>query len=425
MHTSEPSSPIVRPSDGLDFFVRLLRWRKLILINTALVALLAVVVSLLLPNWYKASTSLLPPEEESLSLAGLSRGIGSALAAVGGAGVSISGRLSLPMWATPSDLVAGFLRSRRLQADLIREHDLQIVFKCKNIDLAREVLLTRLKVRVGGEGIVRLSYLDKDPQRAAAVVASAIRILDALQRETRRTSAAGVRAFVETRLAQTTTDLAAAEERLRVFQETRGLLAPEEQARALVEAIAKVEGERLATQVARDALASQVGPAHPEVERLDALLQSMADARATLEGRGAGGGVDADASAGVGAPPTGIIDLGRLPDLSLQFLRLYREVEIEQTLYGILVQMREQFRIQEVRDTPTVQVLDPPTVPQNKDRPHRSLIVVIATALAFGASLAVAAGLERLAWLAEHDPERHARLALLLRGIGLGLLVRR
>jgi tyrosine-protein kinase Etk/Wzc len=413
MHTSEPSSPTVRPPDGLDFLVRLLRWRRLILINTALVAGLAVVVSLLLPNWYKASTSLLPPEEESLSLAGLSRGLSSALAAVGGAGVSVSGRLSLPMWATPSDLVAGFLRSRRLQDELIRVNDLQTVFKCKNSDLARDMLLTRLRVRVGGEGIVRLSYLDKDPQRAAAVVASAIRILDSLQRETRRTSAAGVGAFVETRLAQTTSDLAAAEERLRVFQETRGLLAPEEQARALVEAIAKVEGERLATQVARDALASQVGAMHPEVERLDALLQSMADARATLEGRGAGGS------------PTGIIDLTRLPDLSLQYLRLFREVEIQQTLYGLLVQMREQSRIQEVRDTPTVQVLDPPAVPQNKDHPHRSVIVVIATALAFAASLAVAAGLERLAWLAERDPERHARLALLLRGVGLGLLVRR
>jgi tyrosine-protein kinase Etk/Wzc len=424
------SSPPTRRPGSLEGVLRLLRWRKLILLNTAIVAVLAVVISLLLPNWYKATASLLPPEEEALSIGGLSRGFSSALAAVRGGGVSIAGRLSLPMWATPSDLLAGILRSRRLQEAVIAEHDLSRVFKCKNMDQALGVFATRMKVRVSGEGIVRVSFLDRDPQRAAAVLATAFRALDEIQRDTRQASASGVRAFVARRLEQTTADLRESEERLRAFQEAHGLLVPEEQARALVDAIAKVEGERLATQVERDALASQVGPEHPELERLDALLRSLRDAQAELEGRD-GAAPKAGARAGEGAGGTGgaprsaIIDLGRLPELSLQFLRLLREVEIQQTLYALLVEMHEQYRIQEVRDTPTVQLLDPPTVPVEKDRPHRAVIVVLATALSFLASLLVAAGLERLAWMAEHEPERHAQLQVLLRGVGLGFLARR
>ncbi|MBM3317928.1 MAG: hypothetical protein FJY75_08740 [Candidatus Eisenbacteria bacterium] len=419
-----PAGARPAPADRIDLFLRLLRWRRAILLNTLAVAAAAVIVSLLLPKWYRSTASLLPPEEETLALGGLSRGMSSALAAARGAGISIAGRMSLPMWATPSDLVAGILRSRRLQDQVIAEHDLVAVMRCKNLDRAREAFAERFKVRVGGEGIVRVGYLDREPERAAAVLGSALRALDEIQREARRSSAAGVRAFVAERLAGTSADLRAAEERLRAFEETHGLLVPEEQARALVAAVARVEGERLAALVERDALAAQVGAGHPEVVRLDAQVRALEAARAGLEGRSAG-------TAGVSAGPSGgsargaIIDLGRLPELSMEFLRLYREVEIQQALYALLVEMHEQHRIQEVRDTPTIQLLDPPVVPLEKARPRRALIVVLATLIAFLAGVGAAAAADRWARLAEEDPERRRRLQRLLRGVGLGFLAGR
>ncbi len=420
----------VRP-DTVQFLIRLLRWRKWVLLNTAGVAVLAVIISLLLPNWYAARTSILPPQEETLSIGALTRGLGSALSAVGAGGLSVSGSMSLPMWATPSDLLATILRSRRLREQVIREHDLMRVYKCDNIDAALGTLAERVSVRVGAEGVVRLQVLDKDPARAAAVAASSVRILDTIRRETRHSGAADARAFIAARVDSTRRDLATAEEALRVFQARYGLLVPEDQARALVETVAKVEAERLATQVARDALAAQVGRTHPEVQRLDAELRSFAEARASLEGRAGSSRGEAalapgtDAGQPAEAPRSAIIDLGRLPDLSLSFLRLYREVEIQQTLYSLLVQMFEQYRIQEVRDTPTIQVLDAPVPPIEKARPHRGVICVVATMLAFLLSVWVAVGLERLALLAEYDPERYAHVQRLLRGVGLGFLARR
>jgi hypothetical protein len=157
------------------------------------------------------------------------------------------------------------------------------------------------------------------------------------------------------------------------------------------------------------------------VQRADALVRSLDEAKAGLEGRGAPAGASAEGPGGRSA----IIDLGRLPDLSLAFLRLYREVETQETLYALLLQMHEQYRIQEVRDTPTIQVLDPAVPPEKKARPHRAVIAVTATLLAFLASLGIAVALERLALVAERDPARYAALQRLLRGIGLGLLVRR
>jgi uncharacterized protein involved in exopolysaccharide biosynthesis len=399
----------------LEFLVRLLRWRKLVLINTLSVAALAVVVSLLLPNWYEAWTSVLPPQEETLTLGALSGDVSSALATASQR-LALTGRMSLPMWASPSDLLSGILRSRRLREAVIREHNLIDVYKCETIDEALDEFRDKAKVRVGAEGIVRLRVLDKDPERAAAIAGSCIRVLDEIRRTTRHNRAADVGGFIDERLQATRRDLAAAEESLRTFQERYGLLLPEEQAKALVETIARVEAERLLVKVERDALVEQVGTAHPEIQALDTRLRSLENAKASLEGR-LGGQVTTERSA--------IIDLGRLPDLSLAYLRLYRDVGIQEALFGMLTQTREQYRILEVRDTPTVQVLSPAVAPEEKAKPHRSIICVVATLLALLVSLGVAVVLERMAVIAETDPERFARLQRLISGLGLGFVMRR
>ncbi len=402
---------------NLDFFVRLLRWRAFIVINTGLVAVLAVVISLLLPNWYAARVSVMPPQEEPLTGIALSGNLGSALGMAQQAAATMAGRTNLPIFASPSDYLVGILRSRTLRLQLIEAHDLTSRYETENVDQTLKVLADRIHTRVGREGIVHVELLDKEPETAAAMAASALEILDRIQRDTRRSRAADVSRFVAERLAATEQTLSAAEESLQAFEQRYGLLAPEEQAAALVRTIAELEAQRLAARVERDALSTQLGAEHPDVQRLDALVKSYEQARATLE-RGAATGEEPEG-------PTALIDLQRLPELSLAYLRRLREVEIQAALYELLTQIHEQYRIQEVRDLSTIQILDPPAVPQEKASPHRAIICVVATLLAFLASVSVAALLERLAMVAETDPARYEKLARLLRGLGLRLLLRR
>ncbi|MGB4893619.1 MAG: GNVR domain-containing protein, partial [Nitrospira sp.] len=83
-----------------------------------------------------------------------------------------------------------------------------------------------------------------------------------------------------------------------------------------------------------------------------------------------------------------------VPDLALQYGRLFRELKVQETLYALLTSQYEQAKITEARDTPTVQVLDPP-IPADKQIKPR---VVFNTAVAglLGACLAIilAYGLE-------------------------------
>jgi len=228
--------------------------------------------------------------------------------------------------------------------------------------------------------------------------------------------------------------LAAAEEALQLFQETYGLLVPEDQASALVKTVAQVEAERLTALIQLNALSSQVGADHPDVQRTKALLVSIESVKAELEGRGPDrvGTVEAGATEiggdRSGAEPEGasiIIDLARLPGLSLDYLRLYREVQIRTALFELLTELLEQYRIQEVRNLPTIQVLDHPLEPTEKARPFRGIICTVTTLLGFLVSLMIAIFLEWLVVLSEHNPHRYSQVTTLLRGLGLGFMIQR
>ena len=73
---------------------------------------------------------------------------------------------------------------------------------------------------------------------------------------------------------------------------------------------------------------------------------------------------------------TMIPGFSEVPDLGLELGRLMRDMEVQNTLYTFLTQQYEEAKIQEAKDTPTVQVLDEAKIPIKKYRPRRALLVV-------------------------------------------------
>ena len=65
-----------------------------------------------------------------------------------------------------------------------------------------------------------------------------------------------------------------------------------------------------------------------------------------------------------------------MPELETQLRQLMREVEIQNTLFTFLTQQYEEAKINEAKDNPTIQVLDPAVKPIIKYKPFRVLIVI-------------------------------------------------
>jgi len=76
------------------------------------------------------------------------------------------------------------------------------------------------------------------------------------------------------------------------------------------------------------------------------------------------------------------------PELQMEESRLKRSVDMAQQIYVQLRMQAEQAGLQEVRNTPVVSVIDPPTLPVRRSWPNRRLGVVLGLAVGFTLSLA-------------------------------------
>lgn len=72
-----------------------------------------------------------------------------------------------------------------------------------------------------------------------------------------------------------------------------------------------------------------------------------------------------------------------VPNLEMELLRLKREVEIQSKLYAFLTQQYEESKIQEARDTPTIQILDDASLPIKRFKPKRTIMVIGYSLIAF------------------------------------------
>jgi capsule polysaccharide export protein KpsE/RkpR len=96
-------------------------------------------------------------------------------------------------------------------------------------------------------------------------------------------------------------------------------------------------------------------------------------------------------------------NLRQLPSLAVPWANLYRQVRIQETLYEMLSAQYETARIEEAKSIPTVSVIDPPGLPEKKSSPHRAIIVLVSTALAF--VLASLFLLAQRAWMSMDDAD--------------------
>ena len=65
-----------------------------------------------------------------------------------------------------------------------------------------------------------------------------------------------------------------------------------------------------------------------------------------------------------------------MPDMAIQYLRAYREVELQQTIMEFILPMYEQAKVEEQKSIPTLLVIDKAIPPELKYSPKRAAIVL-------------------------------------------------
>jgi tyrosine-protein kinase Etk/Wzc len=384
----------------LDIVIVIVQNRRLILKIAAYTMVIAVIVSLLLPIRYTATTSILPPQQTSSAGSALMAQLGnlSSVASLAGGSLGLK---------NPNDLQVAMLKSRTVEDAMLDRFHLVELFKVKQRSDARKQLENIVDIDNGAkDGLIRISVTDHDPRRAAEMANGYVEEFKRLSASLAVTEASQRRLFFEQQLTQAKDNLANAEEDLKKTGQKTGLIQLDSQTRATIELLANLRGQIAAKEVEISGMRSFATGENPELQMAE---QQLAGLRLQEGKMGA-------ASEGAS---NALIPKGSMQEAGIEYIRKLRDVKYFETIFDLLARQYEIAKVDEARQGATVQVVDRAIVPDRRSSPKRTLIVL--GAAVFGLFLGgiwafVREGLTRLS----NNPAKHQRLESLKQSISRG-----
>jgi uncharacterized protein involved in exopolysaccharide biosynthesis len=355
---------------------------------------ISLIVAFLIPARYESVVSIMPPDSlgSGAMLAALADKAKPGLAAMAG---------NLLGMKNTGALFVNLLSSRTVQDHLVDKFHLQSVYGTRYKQDARKILATRTTIdEEHKSGVITIIVTDGSRQRARDIAQGYVEELDRLVSQVSTSSARRERMFIEQRLDSVKNDLEDAEKQFSAFASKNTALDIKEQTKAMVESAAVLQGQIIAAQSELQGLEQIYTDNNVRVRSLRAQLAEL-----KLQAQKIGG---ADSSLGVDPSKSDDLypSIRQLPLLGVQWADLYRRMKIQETVYELLTQQYELTRIQEAKEIPTVNVIDPANVPEKKSWPPRLLIAALGTVLALAGTIALVFISERMQSLDRDDPRR-------------------
>ena len=379
-------------------YLRLLWEHRRLLARVVLYGFLAsTLVAFLIPTRYQSTARLMPPDSNQ------SGGLAMAAAALsGGAGGMGSIATEMLGLKSTSDIFVGILSSRTVQDKLIQQFDLKKLYGDRRMEDARKDLAQYTGMSVDRKSqIITLAVTDHDPKRAAAMGEAYVEELNRLVAELSTSSARRERIFLEERLQAVSKDLESAEKEFSQFSSKNSAIDIKEQGKAMVEAAATLQGQLIAAESEVQGLKQIYTDNNVRVRSVQARINELKHQLEKIGGKGE------DASVPLGQQQDSLYpSIRKLPLLGVAYADLYRRTRVEEAVFETLTKEYELAKVQEVKEIPTVKVLDSPNIPDKKSFPPRMLIMFLGTAFAFAMATTWVFGKEAWDQTDSSDPNK-------------------
>src|ERR1700722_2828650 len=350
----------------------------------------ATLLAFLIPKRYNATRKLMPPDnnQSSSGLAMIAAMATKSTSAPSGLG-SVAGDL-LGMKSSGA-LFLGILNSETVQDRITDRFDLRKVYGLKYREDVRKKLLSRTAFDEDRKsGIISLTVADRDPQRAAAMAAAYVEELNKLVAQLSTSSAHKERIFLEERLVAVKRDLDQASQDFSQFSSKNKTLDIKEEARAMLQGAATLEGQLIALQSQLRGLQAiytdnnvRVRSVQARIAELHKQLDSIGGPSGAAPGVPAASGTADSSSQPQPTSQSQFPSIRNLPILGATYADLYRRMTIQEAVYEALTQQYELAKVQEAKEIPSVKVLDAPLIPERKSFPPRLLIIAAGGFLGF------------------------------------------
>lgn len=350
----------------LDLLIVLGERKRMIFLVTAVFAVAAVIVSLLLPVRYTATVTLLPPQQNS--------SVGAALASQFGNTGSLGGIAALAGGAfgirNPNDMYVAMFQSEPVEDAMIKRFGLMQEYHKKYLSDARKSFEHFTTVDGSGkDGLIHISVEDRNPQRAAELANGYVDQFRNLSQHLAISEAAQRMLFFKQQLEQARDNLSNAEKALVETEKKTGLIQVSSQTAALIGAAASLNAQIAAKEMEIQGMQTyatgrnaQLVEAEQELDSLRAQLDKLGGSQSL-----SGGGV--------------LVSKGQVPAATLDYVRRLRDVKYYDTIFNVLAQQYELAKLDQAKEGALIQVFAPAIPPDKKSSPRRALIVICATFL--------------------------------------------
>jgi uncharacterized protein involved in exopolysaccharide biosynthesis len=344
----------------IDVLTHLAYRKWLIAKVTGIAVLVGLVLCLVLPVRYTATTKIMPPQQTqstaSMLMMNQLTGVGGgSLAALAGGGLGLK---------NPNDVYIGMLTSRPVADAIIQKFGLMQGYHAKDMTAARNELAGNTVVTSEKNSFVAISVTDKDKKRVAEMANAYTDQLRILTQTLAVTEASQRLLFYEEQLRQAKDALVAAELAFQQVQQQKGLVQLDAQAKAMIEGIAALRAQVAAKQVEVQALRSYSTEQNPDVQLAEKELTSLQAEESRLEQTNHSPGI-----AGMG--------LGNVPAAGLEYLRAAHELAYRQALFDMLMKQYDAAKLDEAKDAAIIQVVEPAIEPDQKSSPKRAIILLL------------------------------------------------
>jgi len=309
------------------------------------------------PLSYESTVTILPPDKNSQI-----GGLGSLLG-----GGDLSNIITGGMAQANSQLFQEILKSRSAAEYVIKKNNLIAFYNADDMEEAVKRLRNNLNIEITKEGIIELSvkvstslfpfftsekeYVKK---LSADVSNSYIESLDAINREKLTSKAKRAREYIESQIVVTKEALDSVETCLMNFQKTNKTISLPEQVKAAIESAAKLKSEIVNNEVELGIAEINLKDDNRTLAALKSKLEQLREQYNKLE---------------LGSNDY-LMSFGDAPEIGRKLASLVRETKIQNEVYLMLQQQYYKEKIQENRDTPTIEILDKAILPKKAAGPR-------------------------------------------------------
>jgi tyrosine-protein kinase Etk/Wzc len=343
----------------IDLIVVLVRRWKLLALAAALGAAVAAVYAFVAPEWFAATLTVVPAQKSQDSAA-----------------MSIAAKLpvALDTFQTDVQRIQAVLASTSVADEVIEKFGLDAQYETSHREHTRAALAEHCTTNVDRKsGVVALTCEDKDPAQAKAMAEYFGEVGNRVFGRVSVSSAREERVFLEQQVIKARHDVDDASRKLREFQEQHKIIDLPEQSKAVISAMAQIQGEMVSKQIELSYLSGFSGRGESNVQQLQQQIAVMDTKLRQLEEQHSTQG----SGAGSGSSASFFPNAMTVPELRERLEQLMREQKIEETVFGLMTQRYEMAKVDEARDTSTFQILDHPTLPSFRSRPQRKRAIVL------------------------------------------------